>query len=86
VDDDVGDIADRVSAAIAASIQAGELGDDTAGMPAGFVLVATYYDSEGKLCTALTANRGAHTHETLGLLALGTAAWQAEAVDWVRGE
>ncbi|WP_410633358.1 hypothetical protein [Amycolatopsis sp. cmx-4-83] len=78
--------ADRLSAAITAGIQAGELGEDTSGMPAGFVLVATYYDSTGDMRTALTVNNGARTHETLGLLALGTAVWEDEARAWVRGE
>lgn len=86
MDDDTGDIADRIEQAIAAGIKAGELGDDTAGMPAGFALVATYYDSEGKVCTILAANTGALVHETLGLVNLGRVAWEAEALDWVRGE
>ena len=76
---------DRISAAIAEAIHAGELGD-TRGMPAQWVLVATYYDSDGALCTAMLANSGAHTHETLGLLALGDVAWRENARQWVLGE
>ena len=78
--------ADRIESAIAAGIQAGELGEDRAGMPSGFVLVATYCDSNGTIRTALEVNPGALVHETLGLLNLGRVAWEAEALDWVRGE
>lgn len=55
-------------------------------MPSGWVLLATYLDAEGDSCTAFATNNGARVHETLGLLALGKAVWEAEALDWVRGE
>jgi hypothetical protein len=74
---------DRITSAIGEAIKAGELGDDTNGMPAAFVLCATYFDSEGKVCTAFLTNNGARTHETLGLLALGDVAWRENARRWV---
>jgi hypothetical protein len=49
---------DRITQAIADSITAGDLGEDTNGMPNQWVLVSTYYDSEGELCTTLLANQG----------------------------
>lgn len=77
---------ERVTAAIGEAIKAGELGDDTNGMPNQWVLISTYYDSEGQVCTAMLANNRARTHETLGLLALGTVAWQENARRWVHGD
>lgn len=77
---------DRITAAIGEAIKAGELGDDTAGMPNQYVLCATYYDSSGELCTAFLTNNSARTHETLGLLALGTVAWQENARRWVHDD
>lgn len=76
---------DRITAAIAEAIKAGDLGEDTNGMPASWVLCGTYYDSKGEVCTAFLTNNRARTHETLGLLALGTVAWQENARRWVHG-
>ena len=77
---------DRITAAIAEAIRAGELGDTTAGMPGGWVMVGTYHDADGDLRTCLLTNSGARLHETLGLLALGQTAWQAEAQRWALGD
>lgn len=77
---------DRITAAIGEAIKAGELGDDTAGMPAQYVLCATYYDSTGQVCTAFLTNNGARTHETLGLLTLGDVAWRENARRWVHDD
>jgi hypothetical protein len=72
----------RVTDALAEAIKSGELGDDTAGMPAQWVFVGTYYDSQGETCTAFLTNKGARTHETLGLLELGSVAWREQAARW----
>lgn len=74
---------DRVTGALADAITAGELGDDTQGIPGQWVLIGTYYDSEGENCTVFLTNNGARMHETLGLLALGTVAWNEQAARWV---
>jgi hypothetical protein len=78
--------ADRITAALSESIRAGELGDVTAGMPAGWVLVGTYHDEDGDLRTFFLTNDGARQHETLGLLAMGQTVWQEEARRWVLGQ
>jgi len=72
----------RITAALAEAIKAGELGKDTAGMPAQWVFIGTYYDSQGETCTAFLTNNGARTHETLGLLDLGQVAWREHAARW----
>lgn len=79
------DASNRITGALADAIKAGELGDDTQGIPAQWVLVGTYYDSQGEVCTAFLTNDGARTHETLGLLSLGTVAWTEHAAAWVHG-
>lgn len=77
------DASDRVNGALTDAIQAGEMGDDTHGIPAKWVLVATHYDSEGDIRIALLTDSESRTHDTLGLLALGTAAWNEQAIRWV---
>lgn len=81
-DDGTASASRRVTAAIGDAIKAGELGDDTDGMPAQWVLVATHYDSEGGLRTTFLTHEAARTHETLGLLTLGTVVCQEEARAW----
>jgi hypothetical protein len=76
---------ERINAAIAEGIHSGEISDDGKGMPGGWALVATYIDDEGKTCTAFAVNNNAKVHETLGLMALGTAVWEDEARNWVQG-
>lgn len=78
----------RINNAIADAIAAGELSDDSAGMPATWVLVGTYYDSDGEPCSFFLANEKALTHESLGLLDLGriiaterTRRWAHEQYD-----
>jgi hypothetical protein len=78
--------AERINNAIAEAIGAGEAGEDTAGMPAKFVIIATYVDSSGEEATLMQANTGAKLYDTLGLLALGQAVWSDEAGRWARGE
>lgn len=85
-DESLNSASGRITAAIGAAIKAGELGDDTNGMPSSWVLCGTYMDSQGDVCTAFLTNHGARTHETLGLLALGTVAWQENARRWVHGD
>ncbi|MFI6819735.1 hypothetical protein ACIBJE_02135 [Micromonospora sp. NPDC050187] len=83
---DVDAASDRITAAIGDAIRAGELGDTTTGMPAGWVLVGTYHDAEGELRTYFLTNNEAKQHETLGLIALGQTVWQAEAQRWALGD
>ena len=76
---------ERINQAIGEAIRNGELGAETAGMPAQWVLIGNYYDSDGDICTAFVTNNGSRLHETLGLLALGQAAYAEEARRWVTG-
>ncbi len=45
--DDEFDTSDRITAALADAIKAGELGDTTVGMPGAWVLVGCYHDGDG---------------------------------------
>lgn len=76
---------ERITGAIADAIRAGELGETTTGMPAGWVMVGLYHDEDGDLRTYLMTSSGAHLHETLGLLAMGRAAWEPAAQRWIDG-
>lgn len=78
--------ADRITAALGDAIRAGELGECEAGMPAGWVMIGNYHDDQGELRSYLLTSPGSHLHETLGLLALGQAAWSAEAARWMHGD
>lgn len=86
VSEDPDPVADRITAAIAESIRAGDLGDCNAGMPAGWVLIGTYHDEDGDLRTYFITSDGARQHETLGLLALAQTVYQEEARRWVLGD
>ncbi len=74
---------DRVTAALADAIKAGELGDDTQGMPGRWVLVSTHYDSNGETRVAFLADDESNTHDTLGLLSLARVAYEEQARRWV---
>lgn len=86
IDDDLDPASERITQAIAEAIRAGELGEDSEGMPHQWVLIATHIDSTGSERTAMLTNNGAHTHQTLGLLAMGTVAWQENVRRWVDGQ
>lgn len=73
----------RVTSAIADAIRAGELGNTTTGMPAGWVLIASYHDEDGDVrLSFLTANEQ-RLHETLGLLDSGQTIWREQLRQWV---
>lgn len=77
------DASDRVTAAITDAIKAGEMGDDTLGMPGKWVLISTHYASNGETRIAFFTDPDSNTHDTLGLLSLGTVAWTEQARRWV---
>lgn len=78
--------ADRVTAALAEALTAGELGECERGMPYHWVLIGTFLDEEGDTRTVFLSNEGARVHETLGLLALGTEAVKVQAERWIRSD
>jgi hypothetical protein len=80
----VTDAADRVTAALTDAIKAGEMGDDTLGMPGKWVLISTHYSSSGETHLAFFTDQDSNTHDTLGLLSLGTVAWTEQARRWVQ--
>jgi len=75
--------ADRVTATIADAIRAGELGNTTTGMPAGWVLVASYHDEDGDVRLSFLTADGQRLHETLGLLDSGQTLWREQLRQWV---
>lgn len=74
---------ERITAAIAEGIAAGELGEDRQGMPAAWVMVTTHYDSNGEYRTTTNSNDGAMLHESLGLLNIGRAVYERDARNWL---
>ncbi|WP_326646665.1 hypothetical protein OG884_18695 [Streptosporangium sp. NBC_01755] len=76
-------LSERISHALAEAIKAGEI--PGGGMPDKFVLVGTSIDEDGGHRMIFSANNGARSMETLGLLDGGQAVWRSEFVDWVRG-
>jgi hypothetical protein len=75
--------ADRITAALADAIRAGELGDTTTGMPAGWVLIGNYHDEDGDVRMAFLTADGQRLHETLGLLDSGQTIWREQLRQWV---
>ncbi len=74
-DAEVDALSNRIFNALADAIQAGEIAGG--GMPDKFVLVASTIDSDGDHRVFLSANPGAETTETLGLLDGAQAVWRA---------
>lgn len=74
---------ERITHAIAEGIAAGELGEDTQGMPASWVMITTHIDSKGKGRISSHSNEGALLHETIGLLDVGQTIYQGGVHDWL---
>jgi RND superfamily putative drug exporter len=72
-----GSAAERITAALADALAAGEIGNG--GMPDRWVLIATTIDINGEIRPVPLASPGAHLHEILGLLDLGRVAWRENA-------
>ncbi len=73
--------AERVTAALAEAIRAGEVGDTTVGMPGDWLLVATYTDGDGDERTVFLSPDG----QSLGLLHAGREVWGEAMCRWVLG-
>ena len=75
--------AERITAALAEAIRAGEIGDTTTGMPAGWVIVANYHDADGDTRSIFLTATDQRLHETLGLLDTGQTVWREQLSRWV---
>ncbi len=75
--------AERITATLADAIRAGELGDTQTGMPAGWVLIASYHDEDGDTRLSFLTAAGQRLHETLGLLDSGQTIWREQLRQWV---
>lgn len=77
------DFADRITAAIADAIRAGELGDGVVGMPGSWVLVGVFHDEDGDERAIFESPGGQPLRETLGLLDSGQTVWREAMRRWV---
>jgi hypothetical protein len=75
--------ADRITTAIAAAIQAVELGETGVGMVGSWVLIGSYADGDGDDRIVLLTATDQGLRETLGLLDTGQIAYREQMRRWV---
>ena len=76
----------KITEAVAQAIKDGDLSDEAEGMPGSWVFVGSWIDGNGENRTAFLTSQGSRRYEILGLLSVGTVAWEDDARRWVRGD